>query len=283
MLNVFDYTDYRKFLADYYAEQKEKMPQFSYKYFANKAGFKNKGFVFNIVKGVKNLSKTSIFKISRAMNLNKSKSDYFENLVAFNQAKELDEKNHFYTRMETVKNRGNKKNDLPLIRKDQYDFYSSWYLIAIRSLIDMHEFNDDYKSLAKNVYPAITPKQAKNAVQTLVKLGLIEKKNNGSYKIKDKTITTGKEVSSLAVANFHLETMKLAADALKYISKDKRNITGLTLGISPKTYETICEEIQNFQSKILELAEKDKDADSVYQLNFHLFPLSNIKKKAGTK
>ena len=283
MINVFDYTDYRKLLADYYAEQKEKMPQFSYKYFANKAGFKNKGFVFNIVKGVKNLSKTSIFKVSRAMSLNKSESDYFENLVAFNQAKDLDEKNHFYKRMETVKNRSNKKSDIPLIRKDQYDFYSSWYLSAIRSLIDMYEFKDNYKWLSQNVYPAITHKQAKNAVQTLKKLGLIEKKNNGSYKVKNKTVTTGKEVSSLAVSNLHLETMKLAANALKEISKNKRNITGLTLGISQKTYETICEEIQNFQSKILELAEKDKDADSVYQLNFHLFPLSNTEKKAGTK
>lgn len=283
MINVFDYTEYRKFLADYYSDQKEKMPQFSYKYFANKAGFKNKGFVFNIVKGVKNLSKTSIFKISRAMDLNKSESDYFENLVAFNQAKDLDEKNHFYKRMETVKNRGNKKSDIPLIRKDQYDFYSSWYLSAIRSLIDMYEFKDDYKWLSQNVYPAITTKQAKNAVITLEKLGLIAKKNNGSYKVKDKTVTTGKEVSSLAVSNLHLETMKLAANALNQIPKNKRNITGLTLGISQKTYETICEEIQNFQSKIMELVEKDKDADRVYQLNFHLFPLSNTEKKAGTK
>ena len=45
--------------------------------------------------------------------------------------------------------------------RDQYEFYSKWYHSAIRSLIDMYPFKDDYSWLAKNVYPPIT-REAKN-------------------------------------------------------------------------------------------------------------------------
>jgi uncharacterized protein (TIGR02147 family) len=283
MINIFDYTDFRKFLEDYYNEQKARKPQFSYRYFANKAGFKNKGFVFNIIKGEKKLSKTSIYKLSRALELRKKEEEYFENLVAFNQAKDHDEKDYFYRKMEETKSRSNSKSTAQLVRRDQYEFYSYWYYSAIRSLINMYGFKDDYKWLARNVYPVITVKQAKKAVTMLEKLNLIEKQENGVYRVVNKTITTGKEFTSLAVTNLHLETMRLAADALREMPKQRRNITGLVLGISHKTYEKICEETHKFQEKLMQMAEKDEEADTVYQFNFHLFPMSQTEKKAGRK
>jgi uncharacterized protein (TIGR02147 family) len=285
MLNIFNYTDFRKYLGDYYKERKKENSSFSYQYIANKAGFRNKGFVYNIINGNKILSKSNIFKISQALNFNVYEAEYFENLVSFNQADNLKERNYFYERLSKIKNRGrgNHVTKAQLVREDQYEFYSYWYYGAIRSLIDMYEFKDDYKWLTRIIHPSITIKQAKNAVTTLEKLGLIEKQKNGVYKVKNKTLTTGKEVSSLAVSNLYFETMKLAAKALRELPKHKRNITGLLLGISQKTYRNICEEIQKFQTKILQIAEKDEKADTVYQFNFHLFPMSHTEKKAGKK
>ena len=134
MVNVFEYTDFRKYLADYYADQKTQNPSFSYKYFAEKAGFKNKGFVFNIINGDKNLSKDSIVKISQACKHTKYDAEYFENLVCMNQAKEYKMRKYFYERLEKIKNQGRKTSKARLIVKDQYEFYSKWYHSAIRSL-----------------------------------------------------------------------------------------------------------------------------------------------------
>jgi uncharacterized protein (TIGR02147 family) len=70
--------------------------------------------------------------------------------------------------------------------------------------------------------------------------------------------------------------MRLAQQALAELPSDKRHMTGLTLGISRKAYLRICEDIYALQEKILRTAENDEGSDSVYQLNFHFFPLSRV-------
>ena len=86
MVRIFDYTDYRQYLADYYDHRKTESPGFSYTVLARKAGFKNKGFLHNVIHGHKNLSKTSVVKLSQALEHTRTQAEYFENLVFFNQA-----------------------------------------------------------------------------------------------------------------------------------------------------------------------------------------------------
>lgn len=138
----------------------------------------------------------------------------------------------------------------------------------------MYGFKNDYTWLAKNVCPKITPKKARKSVELLEKLGLIKKQKEGGFVISDRSKTTEKEVASLAVLNYHLESAKLALEAIRHFPKEKRNITGMTLGISEKVYDEICEDIAEFRKKI---AEKDKEANTVYQLNFQFFPVTNTK------
>ncbi len=276
MIDIFDYIDYRKFLGDYYAERKSQTPSFSYQNFSNKAGFQNKGFIYNVISGVKNLSKSSVIKLSQAIKLKPKEADYFENLVSFNQAKNLRERNYFFEKLNAIKSNRKGLAEIRQIRKEQYEFYSNWYFSVIRSLIDMHDFKEDYNWLAKNVYPSIKPKEAKKAVLLLEKLGMIKKQKDGSYIVTDKTITAGKEIIKLGILNFQLQTISLATKAVQELNRDKRNISGLTLGITKKTYEIICKEIESFQSRILEIAEMDEEADNVYQFNFQLFPVSNV-------
>jgi uncharacterized protein (TIGR02147 family) len=243
MINIFDYTDYRKFLEDYYLERKNRFPAFSYQFLAQKAGFSNKGFVYNLVNGKRSLSKSNLFKMREALGLNRYEAEYFENLVSFNQVNGLKEKNFFFDRLSNLKNRGKAKSEMQVVRKDHYEFYSTWYHSAIRSIIDMYEFRDDYKWLARMVYPAIGVKQAKHSVALLLSLGMIEKRENGVYKVVEKNITTGKDVVGLAVQNFHKECATLSQNAIQNLPRAERNLTGLTMGISRPLYEKICEEI----------------------------------------
>jgi uncharacterized protein (TIGR02147 family) len=275
MVNLFDYSDFRKYLNDYYMAKKKENPNFSYQFIANKAGFKNKGFVYNIINGDKVLSKSNIFKLSQALGHNKYEVEYFENLVCFNQAENLAERNFLFEKMGHIKNKGKATSAAQIARKDQFEFYSKWYHAMIRSIIDMYKFTDDYKWLAKMINPSISVNQAKQSVQLLEKLGLICKEKNGVFKVCNKSLTTGKEIVNLAVQNFHNECTDLAKRSIQEFPTENRNITGLTLGISEKNYKRICEEIQEFQLKIMEIANTDQDANRVFQLNFHLFPTSN--------
>jgi len=272
MINVFDYTDFRRYLADYYEDKKQDNYRFSYQFVANKAGIKNKGFIYNIIHGKKILSKSNIFKISHALGHNRHEADYFENCVAFCQANDSLQRKHLFEKMIGVKSQGKAQ----LLRRDQYEFVSKWYHVMVRSIIGMHGFNGDYKELSKMVNPPITVRQAKQSVQLLAKLGLILKGKNNRYTISEASLTTGKDVMSIAFQNFHLACTDLARRAFTEFPLTKRNMTGLTLGISEKCYAHICEEIQQFQSRIMEIANADEASNRVYQLNFHFFPASNI-------
>lgn len=283
MPNIYEYTDYRKYLKDYYNNAKSVNNNYSYQILSQKAGIKSKGFLHNVIKGTRNLSKSNIFGLSQAMKLSRHEADYFENLVAFNQASNLKEQNYYYERLTSIKMSGKNVWKPQEIRKDQFEFYSKLHYSTIRSLIDMYGFKDDYNWLAKNVYPKVTPGQAKKSVQLLEKLELIKKDKTGNYCVSSKSIESPKEVLSLALVNFHLESAKLAANAISELPISKRNISGMTMGIGEEAYKEICEEIRTFRKKIMQIAEKDQNASAVYQLNFQLFPVSNTNIERNKK
>jgi uncharacterized protein (TIGR02147 family) len=274
MINVFEYTDYRKYLVDYYEDKKRENHRFSYQIIANKAGIKNRGFIFNIINGKKSLLKSNVFKLCRALGLNQHETEYFEDCVAFTQADDIRERTYLFQKMSAVKNRGKPTSKAQVLRRDQYEFYSKWYHVMLRAVIGMCEFKGDFRWLSKTVDPPITVPQAKHSVRLLLDLGLIRREKSGVYTVSDPGLTTGKDVMSVAFQNFHLACTELAKRSFTEYPLNERNMTGLTLGISEKSYRSICGEINKFQETLMDIANADDEADRVYQLNFHFFPTS---------
>jgi uncharacterized protein (TIGR02147 family) len=273
MPDISTYTDYRRFLKDYYEDVKSKNTGFSYLAFAQKAGLNSKGFLYNVICGKRTLSRSNILGFIQAMKLDKFEADYFENLVAFNQAKDLKERNLFFERLSHIKAGGKSAWKPQLVRGDQFEYYSKLHHSVIRSLVDLYGFDGDYEWLARNVKPKVTPKQAKRSVELLERLGFVKRKGK-TFIVIDKSITSPPEVQGLAVQNFHLQAGELAVKAIRELPRDMRNMSGATLGISKEGYKRVCEEINVFRTRLLQIAEDDQNADAVYQLNFQLFPIS---------
>jgi uncharacterized protein (TIGR02147 family) len=280
MTCVFNFTDFRVYLKAYYAEKKAENPSFSYQVMAERGGFKDKSTIYGVIQNRRNLSQKSAFKLSRVLKHNRYEAEYFQSLVGFNQAADLKEQNYYFEKMQQVKGYGKGYSGARQLRKEQFEYFSKWHNTVIKALINLYGFKGDYKWLASSLRPPILPKQAKKAVELLEKLGIIAKGSNGSYHVVDKALTTGKEVVSLAVLNFHAQMAQLALNAMRELPKEKRFLNGLTLGISKETYDIICCKIEKFASEILELAVKDDKADRVFQLNFQLFPISQVKESA---
>jgi uncharacterized protein (TIGR02147 family) len=275
--SVFEYSDYRSFLNDYFKAHKQRNRRYSYQLLANKAGFHSRAFLHNVMRGRKNLSRESALSLAEAMEMTRTETEYFDALVGLNQAKNFKQKNHYFEKLQALRPYTKDFGQAKRLRDDQFDFYSEWHHSAIRSLIDFFPFKGDYTALEKRVYPPLGLVKIKKSVALLTRLGLIQRGKDGVYRLADKSITTGPEVKSLAVQKLHLAMMELAAGAVKNLPREKRHITGLTLGISSKAYEAICREILAFQEKIMGIANGDKDSDRVYQLNFHFFPLSTVE------
>jgi uncharacterized protein (TIGR02147 family) len=270
MRSVFEYIDYRKFLNDYYAFKKNTSRAFSYRYFSAKAGFASPVFLKLVIEGQRNLSRASIEKFCAALGLTKKESMYFKNLVLFEQAKTADEKQEHYAVLRSIENAVSEK----ALEADQYDYFSNWYNIVIRELVTLFNFKDNFVLLGQSVSPSVSAREAEKSVELLRRLHLIKKRADGSYEQTDSAITTNGDIGLMAVRQFNKEMVLLAAKTIDVVTRDKRNVSGITVGISPVMYKIICTEIAAFKDRIVSLVRRDEVSSSVYQLNIQLFPVS---------
>ncbi|OGJ89368.1 MAG: hypothetical protein A2487_20370 [Candidatus Raymondbacteria bacterium RifOxyC12_full_50_8] len=268
MKTIYHYSDYRKYLRDYYEDQKKTIPAFSHRMLARRAGFSAPNFILLVIQGKRRLNRDTCYKISKAIGHTKRQSDYFEALVYFQESKTGREKEKYFQRMKELRPAGAAHT----LAVSQYDYFSTWYNPIVRELIADIPTNIDYASLAKLVKPAITPGQARKSVELLLQLGLIVEKK-GCFVRANPVITTGPDVDSMSVQAFHRAMLEHAIESLDY-PKYIRNVTACTLHLSPDGYAKVVEEIAECRKKILSIAEDDAASDRVFQANFQVFPVS---------
>jgi uncharacterized protein (TIGR02147 family) len=275
MKHLFEYMNYRDYLRDSYSEKKQEHPFYSYRLFSQKAGFTSPNFLKLVVDGDRNLSKESVFKFIKALSLNKKEAEYFENLVFFNQSKTLEEKNAYVSKLMKYR----RKSDPKKIEESEYAFYSEWFHPVIRELVTAIDFKEDFKELGHAVVPPISAIEAGKSVQLLLDLAFLEKKEDGRYVKSAATLTTGPQVRSIAVANYHKAMMQRASESIERFPASERDISSLTLSVSSETYAAMIDKLREFRKEILDFADADKNPDKAVQMNFQLFPLSVSFKK----
>ncbi|MGL1933843.1 MAG: TIGR02147 family protein [Fibrobacterales bacterium] len=269
MVTIFDYSDYRSYLADYYAEQKESNAKFSQRYFAQKLGIKSSGFFSDVLKSRRNLSQKNIEQFTTALKLTGEAQFYFENLVHYNQAKTVEEQKKYFQNLLMCK-----KLSMEVLNRDQYTFYSKWHHTAIREILFYFKFKDNYRELAKSLIPAISENEAKESISLLVKLDLIALDKSGYYKQTNETISAGTKPRSVEIGNFLMETSALASQAINSMPAKMRDTSSLTISASDNGFEKIQAVLEKARKDILKIAQNDTQENRVYHMNFQCFPLT---------
>ena len=267
---IFEYMDYREYLRNQFDERKRTHAFYSYRLFSQKAGFKSPNFLKLVIDGDRNLTKESVYKVVKAFSLNKREAEYFENLVFLNQSKTLDEKNIYLSRVIRYRS----KIDSRTMEESELQYYSKWYNPVIRELVTATDFKDDYKKLGMSVIPSISAAEAAKSVELLLKLNFINRNDFGIYIMTSISLTTGPQVRSVAVANYHKEMMKLASESIERTPSCERDITSVTVNLSDDNFKLAIDKIQQLRREIMELADSEKKSHRVTQLNLQLFPLS---------
>jgi len=270
--SIFKYNDYRIFLRDTYEYRKSTERSFSYREFSKLAGLKSTNFLKLVIDGDRNLTEKSTQKFTSALQLKPVDARYFEKLVNYNQAKSLEEKKDSAEKLL----RSKKWTALSAVDRAQYNLYRHWYLLAIRELVSMSEFKEDPKWIAESLVPKITPQEAKDAIDDLEILGMIERNSNGALKQSDSFISTGDEVFSEMIAEYHQQMMTRASESIELVARNKREISSVTVSVTAKQAFEIKSLIQSFRKQLLSMIDPTSSGANVYQVNFQFFPLSNL-------
>lgn len=274
MPELSEYLDYRQYLKAWYDEAKASNAAYSYTLFAQHLGFKSKSFLRDVIVGRRNLSQNSIYKIANGLKLSSSKKEFFRLLVAYNQAKSLEEKQNYGIELSKRNSSLSKKT----LKQSQFEFYSKWYHQSVRELICQSKFDGDFNQLGKKLKPNISGIEARNSAMLLEEVGLVKKTPIG-YEMLDDMVTTGDIVHSRLIEDFHKENLLLAMNSLQEFDESQRTISCLVLGLSHQVAQEVDEEINCFKKRIIELCSQDQPLEEIRHLGLQFFPTFESKAK----
>jgi len=215
-------------------------------------------------------------RFCQALGLNQRQRFFFENLIRFNQANETEAKCYYYEQL------------LPILKKEfgtrltanQYDYYRRWYVPIIREMVGLEDFREEPKWISRRLRNKVSPAEAREAVQLLIELKLIKRNADGRLQPLSVSVTTAPAVGWISVFKFHEAMLDAAKESLKLDRGRDREISSISVALTPQQFQQCKLEIQEFENRLMQNFEKtDPEARDVYQFNFQLFPVTDIKQE----
>jgi uncharacterized protein (TIGR02147 family) len=267
-VSIFDFTDYRLFLRDYYAQAKRQHRGFTYRSFAQLAGTPP-SLLKDIISGRRRLTLATARKFGSAMKFSGRQQHYFEVLVHYCNETDNTRRNEFFDKIVQLRGRAG----IHFLGEEHYSFFQHWYHAAIRELVTLPEFREDAEWIAEKLHPSITPAQVRKAIKTLCDIGLLQRRE-GRLVQSDGLISSEYEMSSSVVRGFNRQMIENSLAAMEDVPVARREISGLTLGVSRMAYDRIKQRIRLFKEELLRMAADDTSStETVCQFNVQLFPL----------
>ena len=275
MKDILEYTDYRQYIADYYADRKAKTA-FSWQEFAKTAGFSSPVYLKYVSEGRFNLSEDAATRTAQAMCLADYEREFFVEMVKFDHAKNDSEKRAAFSKMVSIAESRKAK----IVDGESFRFFEDWKNPVLRELAPAMPGAKPL-AMAHACRPEVSAAEVSDALSFLVKADLLKKDKDGNYAQTDKVVTTGPmEFTPLAVRGLHRQMGEFALDAIENVPQDERHFSGLTLGITREAYEKIVQRIAEFRKDIIAIATSETATDEVYRLNVQFFPMT---KKSANK
>lgn len=266
--DIFQYIDYRMYLADAFNARKKIVRGFSYRAFAARASA-SPSLLKDVIQGRRNLTAPVAERFGKALSLDEKGRLYLATMAEFGNAKRANEKNEAFEHL--VRQRRQAK--LKFVDASQHEFWSEWHHPVVRELVTLQGFQEDPEWISAHITPRITAAQARQSIELLLKLGFLLRNPHGKLVPSQPAFSSEYEAPGPTVRQFNQEMIALGMTAPDRFPPARREISGLTLGLSEPCFDRIKERIRSIKEEILAIVLEDKDqARLVCQLNVQLFP-----------
>ncbi len=272
--DIFDYSDFRKFLNDMFNFKRSQNIKFNKAHICRELGLENSRSYFQDIVNGKFLSPIKVPLMVNVFGLNKGESKYFRILVNYNQAfDEPDERELYFEQLVTLKKSSGREVD-----SSQYEYYSKWYHSVIRATLDIVDASEDDTALIrKQLVPNITAKEVRDSLKLLKKLDLVYVTDDGFLKPSDTIMRTPQYCRDEAIIRFQMQILEQAQHVFPTKNStglNKRTITKM-LTFSEHGNERLEAAIDRFSNEINAIvAEDEGESDRIYQMLISLFPYS---------
>ena len=272
MKDIVEYTDYRKYIQDYYDERK-RCSAFTWREFARNVGFSSAVYLKYVCEGKKNLSVSAAGSVAGAMGLVGFEFEYFVLMVSYAHAKNDKAKRAAFEQRCALA----MAHKVRVMGNEEFDYFKSWKNPVIRELAS-HMPGARPHDIARACKQKVSAAEVAETLDFLVKAKLLKKDKSGNYQQTDKALSMGKvDAVPVAAREMQRQMGEFAIGALD-LPLSERDMSGLTMGITQRAYERIKNELAECRRRIMAIVVEDDDTERVYRLNMQLFPMSeNIK------
>jgi uncharacterized protein (TIGR02147 family) len=271
MKSILQYKDYRKYIRDFYAWEKNNSG-FSWREFSRRAKFTSPNFLKLVSEGKSKLSAPSAERVADAMDLVGFEKIFFQNLVVYNQSKDSKKGKAALEKLQVIA----KENAVRKMGAGYQNFYSTWLHAVVRELACSIE-KPTAESIAKRCRLVVSPAEVADSIGYLLKAGLLKSNGRGGYRQTEKIVEGDEQGIPLTLRAMNRQMARLAEQALDEVPPEWRDITGITMGLSQQSYARVLGALASCRKKILDIVAKEESVDRVYRLNLQLFPMTTIK------
>lgn len=277
-LSAYGYTDYRRYLSDFYAFRKESERGYSFRQFSKDAGFTSPNMLKLVMDGKRNLTQESLEKFVKGLRLEGAMADYFRALVRMNQADTSEEKAIHYHELKRLAPNA-KKRDL---EADTVEYLSHWLYPVLREMCQVEAFQDDPYWIARRLNGRASVKEISQALRFLMEKGFVSRTSDGRFVAEDNMVLTSDEVRSLAIRAYHKAMLDQAKDYLDDLDTSEREYGALTFLLPSEKLPELKFKLKEFRRALhlwaLQACEEEAN-ECVVQVNMQMYPQT---KRSGT-
>ena len=174
MKKIIEYTDYRRYIADYYADRKARK-SFTWRDFAKRAGYTSPIYLKLVADGKYSLSDAAVERVAAAMGLMDWEVDYFKVLVNLNHAKDNESRRTLFNEMLRIAD----AHKAIVVEGDSFRFFSDWKNPVLRELAPAMPGAKPL-TMAHTCMNKISAAEVSQTLAFLTKAGLLKKNADGS-------------------------------------------------------------------------------------------------------
>lgn len=267
------FNDFREILDCEYAKRKKRNPKYSMRAFARDLNLASSSLT-EIMNGKSSISEKRAEKISIKLGLIENQKKFFLTLA----------KNDYLLNNEK---KTKKKNKKIILNKTEYtDLHidyckviADWYHYAILELFQLSDFENTSAYISKKLN---LPESIVNeAIDRLLKIGLLSKDNDGSLKLVNDFTAGSDGIPSKTIRDHHLQLLQKAILAINNQNVHERDISSITMAFDSEKLSDAKIKIKKFRRSFNTEMSLSENKNEVYCLSVQFFKLT--EKNQGEK
>lgn len=277
-LSIFRYGDYRTFLRDYH-ELKKRKRGWSYSVWASQLKLRSRSTLTMILQGQRRPGPQLVAALADYFGFDEKEREHFRNLVLLSRH-ESDSQLSALLVGELAKNCA--RGGFLRLTHDKFSAISEWYYYALREMVGLEGFRENATWLAQRFRFPVSSGQIKEAIATLLRLGLLRRDRRGRLETVTAHVDTSSDFADEGLKRFHEQALENARLAVREVPPEARELQGTTFVLSAASLPRAKELLRKLRDEFCDAME-NREGNAIYHLEIALYPVAELPRKPDGK